>query len=61
MLPEDQTITNWVKKMPSVPFSHLVHFREEVLDAVLVLDVVQHDEALPTGGHETGNVPETST
>ena len=42
--------------MPSEPFSHLVHFREEVLDAVLVLDVVQHDEALPTG-----NVPETST
>ena len=26
-----------------------VHFREEVLDPVLVLQVVQHDEPLPRG------------
>ena len=35
----------------------LVHLREEVLDAVLVLDVVKEHEPLPAGRNEAGNVP----
>lgn len=40
------------------PHPHLVHFREKVLDSILVLDVVQHDEPLLAGGDEAGNVPD---
>ena len=35
----------------------LVHLGEEILDAVLVLDVVKHDEPLPGGRHEGGDKP----
>ena len=41
----------------SWPLLYLVHFGEEILDAVLVLNVVQHHKTLSTGGHETGNMP----
>ena len=34
---------------------------KEALDAVLVIDVVQHDEALPGGGHEGRHIPEHDT
>ena len=40
----------WIHDLFDVGF---VHFREKVLDSILVLDIVKHDEPL-SGGRDEG-------